>query len=179
MPEMTPEESHQFSRDLDDAESMSRASLSFRYARSLSVLRAVWKSRRELQAQLGKSRYGAKTLGSIVDRQCRNALDATGLHHLIDEDGDGDWGLVWEHLAEMGADLRAARARIAELEGPASEAARDDLAQLIANHLPVTGSTPDWLRVEGHFSPRAVADAAIAAGWRAPIAEDDLTGGAQ
>ncbi|MGH8967599.1 MAG: hypothetical protein ACRDXB_20050, partial [Actinomycetes bacterium] len=38
------------------------------------------------------------------------------MHHLIDKDGDGDWGAVWENLAEIGADLRTARARAAELE---------------------------------------------------------------
>ncbi|MBF6515557.1 hypothetical protein IU421_14890 [Nocardia cyriacigeorgica] len=39
----------------------------------------------------------------------RHALDAAGLHHLIDEDSDGDWGAVWERLAEMGAELNGLR----------------------------------------------------------------------
>lgn len=48
------------------------------------------------------------TLGRIVDNQCRDALNATELHHLIDEDGDGDWGTVWENLASLGDALRNA-----------------------------------------------------------------------
>lgn len=44
---------------------------------------------------------GARTLGDIVTRQAQMALDATGLHHLIGEDGDGDWAAVWETLMEL------------------------------------------------------------------------------
>jgi hypothetical protein len=58
----------------------------------------------ELVAEVEKLRRACETLGGVVESQCRMALDASGLHHLIDEDGDGDWGLVWERLAELGAD---------------------------------------------------------------------------
>ena len=74
-----------------------------RHNRALAALRAVWKSRRELQDQIAQLRAGGRELGRIVDRQCRDVLDATGLHHLIDEDGDGDWGVVWDNVAELGA----------------------------------------------------------------------------
>ncbi|NEW33815.1 hypothetical protein GV791_14755 [Nocardia cyriacigeorgica] len=66
----------------------------------------------ELEAERDKTKRGAETLGAIVDRQCRAVLDVTGLHHLIDEDGDGDWGVVWERLAEMGAELAKARSEL-------------------------------------------------------------------
>lgn len=78
----------------------------------------------ELVAEVEKLRGACKTLGGVVEGQCRMALDASGLHHLIDEDGDGDWGLVWERLAELGTDneqLRAIVERVRELaENPAT-----------------------------------------------------------
>jgi hypothetical protein len=45
---------------------------------------------------------GGAELGRQIDHYLTWVLDATGMHHLIDEDGDGDWELVWEQLAEMG-----------------------------------------------------------------------------
>jgi hypothetical protein len=84
-------------------------SLSMRYAQVLCLLETAWASRRKLQEQNAQLRRGGRTLGSIVDRQCQYALDATGLHHLIDETGDGDWGAVWENLAELGVMAKAAR----------------------------------------------------------------------
>lgn len=45
---------------------------------------------------------GGRELGRQIQRYLTWVLDATGMHHLIDEDGDGDWELVWERLAEMG-----------------------------------------------------------------------------
>ena len=53
-------------------------------------------------------RRGAKTLGETIEQQCRMVLDATGLHDFIGEDGDGDWGAVWENLYDMCAKGRAA-----------------------------------------------------------------------
>ncbi|WP_280186226.1 MULTISPECIES: hypothetical protein [Nocardia] len=126
--------------DVVDALAMPDNDLAHRYACAMSTLRALWASRRAwqashdaaqdiaisnshaldaAQAEIDQLRSGGKTLGSIVDRQCRDALDATGLHHLIDEDGDGDWGAVWENVAYMGSALKAARKRIAELEARA------------------------------------------------------------
>ncbi|UTM47068.1 hypothetical protein [Glutamicibacter mysorens] len=48
------------------------------------------------------------TLDRIITQQCQAALDATGLHHLIDEDGDGDWSAVWEGLQELADQKRHA-----------------------------------------------------------------------
>ena len=75
-----------------------------------------------LRADLALYKRGGKTLGEIIDWQCRAALDATGMHHLIDEDGDGDWALVWEHLAEL-----RPRAEAAEAE---RDALRETVAKL-------------------------------------------------
>jgi hypothetical protein len=52
--------------------------------------------------EVERLRRGAKTLGHIVEQQGRMVLDATGLHHMIGEDGDGDWGAVWENLYDLG-----------------------------------------------------------------------------
>ena len=80
----------------------------------------------ELIAEVEKLRRGGKTLGQVVERQCQAALDATGLHHLIDETGDGDWGAVWENLAE----LRIIAARVAAIrefsDAQIAHDARDD-----------------------------------------------------
>jgi len=70
----------------------------------------------ELQAELALFKRGGKTLGHTIEWQCKAALDATGLHHLIDEDGDGDWALVWEHLAELKPRAEAAEAKVARVE---------------------------------------------------------------
>lgn len=64
-------------------------------------------------AEVEKLRRGGKELGRIIERQCRDVLNITGLHHLIGPDGDGDWGLVWERLAEMAA----AGAEVEKLRG--------------------------------------------------------------
>ncbi|WP_228002163.1 hypothetical protein [Nocardia australiensis] len=93
--------------------------------RSADTLQAMATEILAARARIAELESGAQTLGTIVDRQCRDVLAATGLHHLIDDDGDGDWGLVWERLAGMGAELRAATARIADLE---SEAQADQRA---------------------------------------------------
>lgn len=54
-----------------------------------------------LLEELERTRRGAKTLGHIVEQQGRMVLDVTGRHDLIAEDGDGDWGAVWDHLYEL------------------------------------------------------------------------------
>ena len=55
--------------------------------------------------ELAKATRAAKTLGEVIDRQCREVLDVTGLHHLINEDGDGAWDVVWMRLHEMRDEL--------------------------------------------------------------------------
>jgi hypothetical protein len=44
---------------------------------------------------------GGRELGRILDRELTAVLDLSGAHHLIDEDGDGDWGAVWDILGEL------------------------------------------------------------------------------
>ena len=56
-------------------------------------------------AELDKATRGAKTLGEIIEKQCRDVLEVTGLHHLINADGDGHWDVVWMRLFEMRDEL--------------------------------------------------------------------------
>lgn len=70
-------------------------------------------------------RRGAKTLGEIVDKQCRMVLDVTGMHDAVDETGDGDWGAIWDHLYDIrNKALREAGAAIAA----AAPAADDEVS---------------------------------------------------
>ncbi|OBF14430.1 hypothetical protein [Mycolicibacterium conceptionense] len=54
-------------------------------------------------AEVERLRGACKTLGQIIENQCQMVLNITGLHNLVDETGDGDWGLIWEKLAELGS----------------------------------------------------------------------------
>ncbi|MGI5223001.1 hypothetical protein [Nocardia sp. CA-290969] len=81
----------------------------------------------ELEPERDACRRAAQSWLSVVERQCRDVLDATGMHDIIDESGDGDWALVWERIATMGADLRAAQARVWELEAFVADVASHGL----------------------------------------------------
>lgn len=59
----------------------------------------------QVKDELANYKRGAKTLGEIIENQCRDVLDVTGLHHLINSDGDGHWDVVWMRLFEMRAEL--------------------------------------------------------------------------
>lgn len=54
-----------------------------------------------LVAEVRRLRNGASVLGRLVDRQLTDILDITGLHHMVDETGDGDWGAIWDLMGEM------------------------------------------------------------------------------
>lgn len=65
-----------------------------------------------LRAELARVKSGAKTLGETIEKQGRMVLDATGLHDWIDEDGDGDWGAIWDHLFEMRPTIEALQGHV-------------------------------------------------------------------
>lgn len=92
---------------------------------------------RELVAELERARRACKTLSETVEKQCRMALDASGLHHLIDEDGDGDWGLVWERLAEHKAEVEKLRGAMETIRGHCTDLGRP-LHHTIGDILAVT-----------------------------------------
>lgn len=81
----------------------------------------------ELVAEIEKLRRGGKELGRIIERQCLDVLEITGLHHMIDADGDGDWGVVWERLAEMaaaGAEVEKLRGAMKTIRGHCTDLGR-------------------------------------------------------
>ena len=65
-----------------------------------------------LRDEVERLKRGGKELGRILDRTLRDALDASGRHDAIDVDGDGDWAVVWETLAELRPRAEAAEARL-------------------------------------------------------------------
>lgn len=67
-------------------------------------------------AEHERLRGACKTLGGLLVSVNQMALDATSLHHLIGEDGDGDWAAVWENLAGLGAEVERLREHTARLE---------------------------------------------------------------
>lgn len=79
-----------------------------------------------LVEEVKRLREGGRELGRIIERQCRDILDITGLHRMIDDDGDGDWGAVWENAYSLRADRDAAIDR-AEAAGTALTGAREDI----------------------------------------------------
>jgi hypothetical protein len=76
---------------------------------------------REQQSDLEQTKRGARELGRILDRTLRDALDASGRHDAIDEDGDGDWAVVWETLAALRPRAEAAEAKVRAVEVLADE----------------------------------------------------------
>ena len=107
-PEGTPAREARYAKAIWEASRADEGTISATGANI--VARAVMAVADDEQAVL---RRGARTLGEIIDKQCRMVLDATGLHAWIDEDGDGDWGAVWDHLFDL---RRRAEAAEAELE---------------------------------------------------------------
>jgi hypothetical protein len=88
----------------------------------------IARMRNELPGLLDRLESGqvfGKAMLSTLNVQSDIALQATGLHHLIEPDGDGDWQAVWETVAELGEQMkrltaereadRAAIKRVAEL----------------------------------------------------------------
>lgn len=74
------------------------------YAYWVELTHDLTGQRDEALAEVERLRAAAKTLGDIIVRNNQMALDATGLHHLINEDGDGDWAAVWDRIGQLGAE---------------------------------------------------------------------------
>ena len=82
---------------------------------------------------------GAREAGRIIDRLYeaqRPVVDAAGLGHLLADDGDGDWGQVWELLAQIVAAARTVGAR------------RDALAAQVER---VRLAASDWITGAAHL----------------------------
>src|SRR5690606_15972872 len=86
--------------------------------------------------------------GRIIEQQNRDALDASGMHHVVDETGDGDWEVVWEALALLRPDRDALAARLA-----AVEAAFENLPIFLSAIEKDQRRTPEGRGGEAHFIP--------------------------
>jgi hypothetical protein len=125
--------------------------------------------------ELERTKRGAQTLGRIIERHGRAIVEATGAHDLINEDGDGDWEVVFERLAE----LRPARDRARQSAQARAETIHQMTQQAIdatgAHHLITEGGEVDWAVVSELLAElRPARDAAIA---RAEKAEAELERG--
>jgi hypothetical protein len=74
-----------------------------------------------LTAERDRNKRACETLGHIVEQNGRMILDITGLHDWIDEDGDGDWGAVWDYAYELLPRAEAAEAHIARIRAVAHD----------------------------------------------------------
>jgi hypothetical protein len=80
----------------------------------------------DMADKLEQLQTGGKFLGDSIVALNQIALDATGLHHLIDKNGDGDWQAVWENVSDLGNTLAKLQAdRAEELAAIARKQQRD------------------------------------------------------
>lgn len=95
--------------------------------------------------EVERLRQGAKTLGHIIESNGRAILDITGRHDLIGEDGDGDWGAVWDHLYELPAKAwdEGRRAERRDWEFTADLSTPDEDRQPITNPYRAERTTED------------------------------------
>jgi len=104
--------------------------------------------------EVARTREAARTLGGIVDQQCRDIAKIARSEHLATEDGDADWGVIWEQAYEIAdraekaeAERDEARAEVARLreqidvDRAMHEAYRPEVVAEVAVHL---GDDTDW-----------------------------------
>lgn len=80
----------------------------------------------ELVAELERYQRGGRTLGEQLDRTLRDIIAATDSHDLIGEDGDGDWMIVFERLAELRPDRDEALGEVERCHSVIAELRRRD-----------------------------------------------------
>ena len=66
-----------------------------------NVVKELIRQLREAQEERDKATRAVQTYSRVIEQQCTDVLNATGAHHLIQEDGDGDWMGVWEIMHEL------------------------------------------------------------------------------
>ena len=70
---------------------------------------------RALIEEVGHLRDACKTLGGIIDRQCIDIAKIARSEHLVSDDGDADWGVIWEQAYEIADRAEKAEAEVAKL----------------------------------------------------------------
>ena len=94
---------------------------------------------RRLTEESERLKRGGTELGRILDRALMMALDASGCHDVIEEDGDGDWEVVWETLAGLRPRAEAAEAEVVTLR------AKVAAVEALVNN----GQTVGWIERDG------------------------------
>lgn len=70
----------------------------------------------ELEAELEKQKRGGRTIGKAIDRTLKWVIEASNSEDLINDDGDGDWEIVWDRLFQLRPNLEAAIDRAEKAE---------------------------------------------------------------
>lgn len=83
-------------------------------------------------AELAKLKRGANTLGELHTKTLKWVIEASNSEDLINDDGDGDWEIVWDRLFQLRPELDAATARAEKAEAANARVATlaDDLVKL-------------------------------------------------
>lgn len=69
-----------------------------------------------LEAELEKQKRGGRTIGKAIDRTLKWVIEASNSKDLINDDGDGDWEIVWDRLFQLRPNLEAAIDRAEKAE---------------------------------------------------------------
>lgn len=96
----------------------------------------------ELISSLERSKRGGAELGKMIKRQCDDIVKITDSQHLIEEDGDGDWGLVWERGFDMRERLAALTAAGVTPPAPVDREAIGRIIGPLRNRLDEYGAVP-------------------------------------
>ena len=65
--------------------------------------------------EVKRLRDACKTLGGVIDRQCIDIAKIARSEHLVSDDGDADWGVIWEQAYEIADRAEKAEAEVAKL----------------------------------------------------------------
>ena len=80
-----------------------------------AVERILAEHTQTLRDERDRLKRGGAALGKSLDFWMRLAQQVTGSDDVIQDDGDGDWGVVAERLAALGARAEAAEAEVRRL----------------------------------------------------------------
>lgn len=65
--------------------------------------------------EVERLRDACKTLGGVIDRQCIDIAKIARSEHLVSDDGDADWGAIWDRGFELADRAERAEAEVARL----------------------------------------------------------------
>ncbi|MGH3651578.1 ead/Ea22-like family protein [Glutamicibacter sp.] len=69
----------------------------------------------QAEQQRDSAREACKTLAEVLSKHSEWIVEATDSQDLIGDDGDGDWDVVWDRVAELGEGKRKAEQAVARV----------------------------------------------------------------